>query len=89
MCAECFLVTAVIGALLGLSITLVTKTKRVTSAAIDIAVGAIGGVAMAWFVAPLSGNPASQTATTAETVGALFGSLLLVVFSKAIRPNGW
>jgi uncharacterized membrane protein YeaQ/YmgE (transglycosylase-associated protein family) len=55
----------------------------------ELTVGVVGSVAMAWFLAPLAGNPASQRATTPEVIGALFGGLVLlaVYASLALRED--
>jgi len=78
VCVECYVVTAAIGVGLGLLLAWVTRTRRLGRVVAEITVGVVGSVAMAWFLAPLAGNPASQRATTPEVVGALFGGLVLL-----------
>jgi uncharacterized membrane protein YeaQ/YmgE (transglycosylase-associated protein family) len=82
-------VTAAIGACLGLLLAWVTRTRRLGGVVAELTVGVVGSVAMAWFLAPLAGNPASQRATTPEVIGALFGGLVLlaVYASLALRED--
>lgn len=81
--------TAAIGACLGLLLAWVTRTRRLGGVVAELTVGVVGSVAMAWFLAPLAGNPASQRATTPEVIGALFGGLVLlaVYASIALRED--
>lgn len=81
--------TAAIGACLGLLLAWVTRTRRLGGVVAELTVGVVGSVAMAWFLAPLAGNPASQRATTPEVIGALFGGLVLlaVYASLALRED--
>jgi uncharacterized membrane protein YeaQ/YmgE (transglycosylase-associated protein family) len=67
----------------------VTRTRRLGGVVAELTVGVVGSVAMAWFLAPLAGNPASQRATTPEVIGALFGGLVLlaVYASIALRED--
>jgi uncharacterized membrane protein YeaQ/YmgE (transglycosylase-associated protein family) len=89
VCVECYVVTAAIGACLGLLLAWVTRTRRLGGVVAELTVGVVGSVAMAWFLAPLAGNPASQRATTPEVIGALFGGLVLlaVYASIALRED--
>jgi uncharacterized membrane protein YeaQ/YmgE (transglycosylase-associated protein family) len=89
VCVECYVVTAAIGACLGLLLAWVTRTWRLGGVVAELTVGVVGSVAMAWFLAPLAGNPASQRATTPEVIGALFGGLVLlaVYASLALRED--
>jgi uncharacterized membrane protein YeaQ/YmgE (transglycosylase-associated protein family) len=82
-------VTAAIGACLGLLLAWVTRTRRLGGVVAELTVGVVGSVAMAWFLAPLAGNPASHRATTPEVIGALFGGLVLlaVYASLALRED--
>jgi uncharacterized membrane protein YeaQ/YmgE (transglycosylase-associated protein family) len=89
MCLQCYLVTAVIGAVIGLLAALLTKTKRLRVLLIDIASGTAGAVLVAWFLAPLAANSSSRSITTPEVVGAIFGAFVLLAISKAVRPGGW
>lgn len=94
MCVECYVVTAAIGVCLGLLLAWVTRTRRLGGVAAEIAVGVVGSVAMAWFLAPLAGNPASPRATTPEVIGALFGGLVVLAVYAAIalragRDRSW
>jgi uncharacterized membrane protein YeaQ/YmgE (transglycosylase-associated protein family) len=89
VCVECYVVTAAIGACLGLLLAWVTRTRGLGGVVAELTVGVVGSVAMAWFLAPLAGNPASQRATTPEVIGALFGGLVLlaVYASLALRED--
>ena len=88
MCIECYGVTAAIGVCLGLLAAWIAGTWRLGELLAAIAIGVFGSVAMAWFLAPLAGNPASQRATTPEVVGALFGGLVLLAGYTLIQSEG-
>ena len=89
MCFDCYLITAVVGAFVGLAATRMTGTRRLVVAMVDVGFGLAGAVFMAWFVSPLAGNPASERVTTIQLIGALFGAVLLLALYRAVRPNGW
>jgi uncharacterized membrane protein YeaQ/YmgE (transglycosylase-associated protein family) len=47
-----------------------------------------GAAAIAWFVSPLSGDPASGHASATQIIGAVFGALISLSVWQVIRPDG-
>ncbi len=89
MCFQCYLAIAGIGAFLGLVATWAMKTESLRAIVVDIGTGVGGAILFAWFLAPLSGEPSSQHVSAPEVLGAVFGALVLLALSKAVRPKGW
>ncbi len=88
MCVACYVVASLIGALFGVLATFVTKTRRPALVLANVAVGMAGAAAMAWFVSPLSGDPASGHAGATQIIGAVFGALISLSVWQLIRPDG-
>ncbi len=81
---ECYLAAAAIGTFLGLLATLAETTRRPGPALINVGIGIVGAVSMAWFLEPLAADQASRQVSPPEIAGALFGGAVLLVLFKAI-----
>ena len=79
--------SALIGAALGLGAALLTRARG-PWLALDAAVGTLGAVPAAWFLAPLSGSAAGgRWLSGAELFGAIVGAVFLLSLWVLCRPG--
>jgi uncharacterized membrane protein YeaQ/YmgE (transglycosylase-associated protein family) len=80
------LLAASIGCFTGIVVALALRAKALFKVAVDAVLGGLGGIAMAWFIAPIAENATDQDRLNiAAIIAAPIGALVLLAIFKALR----
>ncbi len=82
-----YLLTALIGAGIGVVAAWMTQVKS-SLVFLDMAIGVLGAVPTAWFLAPLAGDVSAGRISLAETSGAATGAVFVLALWVLVRRGG-
>jgi uncharacterized membrane protein YeaQ/YmgE (transglycosylase-associated protein family) len=81
-----YVLASSIGCFTGIAVALALRAEALFGVALDAVLGILGGVAMAWFIAPIAENATDQDRLNiAAIIASPIGALVLLAIVKALR----